>query len=303
MTPGASAMDCVARELLGEPNPHHGKPGELRYGTRGSLSVDVGNGRWFDHERRIGGGVLELIIRERGGTKAEARRWLKERGSYTRPDPAIIAQRRAGERARAGKKSRQALAVLHETWPIGGTLAETYLRGRGINCELPCSLRFAPDCWHGPSARRYPAMVAMIEGSGMAAIHRTYLRPDGSGKADIVPDKMMLGAAAGGAVRLTQGPGPLVVGEGVETGLSLASGLLRAPATVWAALSTSGLRGLHLPPQPGRLTIATDGDDAGRNAGHDLAERAHGLGWAVSLLPAPDRRDWNDILTMKGVAA
>jgi hypothetical protein len=94
-----------------------------------------------------------------------------------------------------------------------------------------------------------------------------------------------------------------VVGEGIENGLSLASGLLRKPVKVWAALSTSGLRGLRLPPQPGRLTIATDGDTAGREAGHALADRAHALGWQVSLLPAPDGRDWNDILTMKGETA
>ena len=53
----------------------------------------------------------------------------------------------------------------------------------------------------------------------------------------------------------------------------------------------------------GRLTVATDGDEAGRAAGHALAERAAALGWAVSLLPAPDGRDWNDILAMKGAVA
>ena len=98
-------------------------------------------------------------------------------------------------------------------------------------------------------------------------------------------------------------PGPLVVAEGIETALSLTSGLLVTPATVWAALSTSGIRCLHLPDQLGRLTIAPDGDKPGREAANALAERAHALGWKVSLLPAPDGRDWNDILTMKGESA
>ncbi|MCX7298969.1 MAG: toprim domain-containing protein [Rhodobacterales bacterium] len=70
-----------------------------------------------------------------------------------------------------------------------------------------------------------------------------------------------------------------------------------------AALSTSGIRGLRLPPIPGRLTIAPDGDKAGRESAHALASRAHGLGWQVSLLPAPEGRDWNDVLTGKAVAA
>ena len=52
-----------------------------------------------------------------------------------------------------------------------------------------------------------------------------------------------------------------------------------------------------------RLTIAPDGDQAGREAASALAERASALGWQVSLLPAPEGLDWNDVLTMKGEAA
>jgi hypothetical protein len=146
-------------------------------------------------------------------------------------------------------------------------------------------------------------MVALVDGSYLPAIHRTYLRADGSGKAVVDPAKAMLGAVAGGAVRLAGAQGPLVIAEGIETALSLSCGLLRSPATIWAALSASGIRGLRLPDVPGRLTIASDGDTAGREAAHVLAERAHGLGWTVSLLPAPEGRDWNDILCMKGGAA
>ncbi|WP_108838616.1 toprim domain-containing protein [Tateyamaria sp. Alg231-49] len=224
-------------------------------------------------------------------------------GDYAPPDAATLAQRERKSKAEAMKRAEQAKRLWLEAQPIGGTAAEAYLRVRGISCELPRTLRFHGACWHGATAKRCPALVAAVQGSGLPAVHRTYLRPDGAGKADVEPAKVMLGATAGGAVRLCEGPGPLVVAEGIETGLSLASGLLRAPATVWAALSTSGLRGLRLPPQPRRLTIASDGDTAGREAGHELADRAHALGWQVSLLPAPDGRDWNDILTMKGEPA
>lgn len=218
------------------------------------------------------------------------------------PDPAELIRRRAAEEAEAVKREAQARAVWAEALPVAGTLAETYLRGRRITCDLPETLRFHPACWH-PSAKRLPALLARVDGAARFAVHRTYLREDGAGKAVVEPSKAMLGTVAGGAVRLAEAPGRLVVAEGIETALSLASGLLRAPATVWAALSTSGLTGLALPPDPARLTIATDGDDAGRAAGHKLAERAAALGWTVSLLPAPDGRDWNDVLTAKGRAA
>lgn len=193
------------------------------------------------------------------------------------------------------KREAQAKSCWEEAMPIAGTPAEQYLRNRGITCELPPTLRYHPACWHGPSAHHHPAMISLIEGDG-TGIHRTYLHRNGQAKATVSPAKMMLGAAAGGAVRLSQAQGPLIVAEGIETALSLASGLFPEAGAIWAALSTSGMSGLTLPIRPKEIVIATDGDDAGQRAGNDLAERAHSEGWKVSLLPAPNGRDWNDIL-------
>jgi hypothetical protein len=132
-------------------------------------------------------------------------------------------------------------------------------------------------------------------------VHRTFFQKSGV-RLDRNA-KMMQGPCAGGAVALSAADGPLVACEGIETGLSLLSGLLTGPATVWAALSTSGMRGLQLPPQPGQLTVAVDGDEPGREAGHALAERAHALGWQVSILDPGNGADFNDLLTGKVVAA
>jgi hypothetical protein len=215
---------------------------------------------------------------------------------YRAPDPAAIAKRNAEEKAYAEKRAAQAERLWQQAQPIAGTLAETYLRGRGITCVLPATLRFHPRCWHGATAKRFPAMVAAVQGVGSPAVHRTYLCPDGTGKANIEPAKAMLGATGGGAVRLSEGQSRLVVSEGIESGLSLLCGLLDGPATLWAALSTSGIRRLHLPHEPGKLVIAADGDTPGRDAANALGTRAHALGWQVSFLRAPDGRDWNDIL-------
>ena len=204
----------------------------------------------------------------------------------------------------AARREGQAKALWGDadTANIGGTIAETYLRSRGIACHLPNTLRYQPNGWH-VTGKRYPMLLARVDGGPGFAVHRTYLRADGSGKAPITPNKAMLGPCAGGAVRLSGAEGPLVVCEGIETGLSLLFGLLRTPATVWAALSTSGIRGLNLPPTPGRLTIASDGDQPGHEAAYALASRAEALGWRVSLLPAPDGCDWNDIVSRKRGAA
>ncbi|MDE3239593.1 MAG: toprim domain-containing protein [Paracoccaceae bacterium] len=216
-------------------------------------------------------------------------------GSYAAPDPDLLAQRERERQAEADRKARHALSLWHQASSIEGTPGETYLRGRGIICPMPPSLRFHPALRH-PSGLMLPAMVALVEGADRPAVHRTFLAPDGTGKAQVDPQKAMLGAVAGGAVRLVQAEGALVVAEGIETALSLASGLLRAPASIWAALSASGMRGLRLPHTPGDLIVATDGDQAGRDAGHDLALRAHKAGWSVSMLHAPDGMDWNDHL-------
>ncbi|QYK43563.1 MAG: toprim domain-containing protein [Paracoccaceae bacterium] len=223
-------------------------------------------------------------------------------GTFSAPNPAILAQHAADRQAEAEKRARQARTIWVEAAPISGTIAETYLRGRGITCDLPDSLRFHPEAWHGPTARRLPALVARVDGSSSFAVHRTFLRQDGNGKAEVEPQKAMLGAVKGGAVQLARASGPLVVAEGIETALSLASGLLCEPATVWAALSTSGMRALELPACTGRLTVACDGDAPGRAAALMLAERAYGLGWRVGLLDPGDGADFNDLLR-KGVAA
>jgi DNA primase len=56
------------------------------------------------------------------------------------------------------------------------------------------------------------------------------------------------------------------------------------------------MAGLELPRDPHDLIIATDGDEPGATAGNQLAQRAQALGWNVSLMPAPDGQDWNDVL-------
>lgn len=229
---------------------------------------------------------------------------IQGQGAVPQSGAAELARYQAEQRNEADRREHQALRFWAAAFPIHGTIAETYLRrARGITCPLPDSLRFHPACWH-PSALRLPAMIARVEGSERFAVHRTYLRPDGSGKATSKPAKAMLGQVTGGAVRLSGGPDALAVGEGIESAMSLLCGPVTGAVTVWATLSTSGMAGLRLPKTPGTLIVAADGDAPGKAAGAKLAERAAALGWAVTLFSAPDGRDWNDMIQdSKGAAA
>lgn len=80
----ARAIEPVARKLLGEPEPHLSSRSELRFGTRGSLSVDLVKGTWHDHEAGQGGGTIDLVMRERRVGKAGALQWLRDHGHIER---------------------------------------------------------------------------------------------------------------------------------------------------------------------------------------------------------------------------
>ena len=217
------------------------------------------------------------------------------------PDPHEIVRRELKRQVMRRRRIEQAKECWAESTQIAGTLAEKYLRARGITCQLPPTLRFHPNCWHGPSATKVPALVAAVTNNRkLVAIHRTYLAEPGS-KAFGDKSKMMLGPCSGSAVRLSGGRGPLVVAEGIETALSLLSGLPDAGLRIWAALSTSGVSNLGLPQDPGELVLAPDGDAPGREAADKLANRACGIGWSVSIMDIPDGADWNDL--SEGVAA
>lgn len=223
-------------------------------------------------------------------------------GDYRPPDPLVIAERDREYQAQVEKRARQAEICWQEALPITDTPAERYLRGRGIICDLPETLRYHPSCWH-VSAKRFPALLGLIEGSDSFAVHRTYLRADGSGKAAVEPEKAMLGNVAGGAVRVASGQGAmLIVGEGIENTLSAHILRNEPTATAWAALSTSGMRRLRLPELGSietscpPLIVAIDNDPAGRAAGDELAEKAHALGWQVAIMSPGKSGDLNEVL-------
>src|SRR5262249_8376997 len=86
--------------------------------------------------------------------------------------------------------------------PIGGTIAEKYLRGRSITCSLPTTLAYLPP----NKPEQHPAMIAgfglpnEIEPGvlgvpqNVTAIQLTLLRRDGRGKADIEHQKLFVGS-------------------------------------------------------------------------------------------------------------
>ncbi len=178
-------------------------------------------------------------------------------------------------------RTARALKIWNNTERGTGTIVAQYLARRGIMLDRwPPSLRFHPSCPRpkddvGNFVSPLPAMVALIERveHGAAAVHSTYLRPDGIGKAEIQKAKAIFGPAGGGAVRfgMPRAGEWLVVAEGLETTLSVA---VACAMPAWAALSAGGIRNLALPREATHIVICADHDANGTGARRARRRRA-----------------------------
>ena len=185
--------------------------------------------------------------------------------------------------------------IAREATQAQRTLVASYLRSRGITLPVPDALRYLPSLRHR-SGFSGPAMIAIVtrgEDPRPVAIHRTWLAPDGTGKAPVEPAKMMLGPCRGGAVRLAEAGSALMVGEGIETCLAA---MQATGKSAWAALSASGLAALEVPDGVREVIILADGDDAGEGAAQACARRQMRQGRRVRIARPPRGMDFNDVL-------
>ena len=195
------------------------------------------------------------------------------------------------------RKRAAALRIWSGSAPAASTLADTYLTTRRLSgLAASPALRFRSDTPH-PEGGWLPAMIALVSDADNTplGVHRSYLRRDGSGKADAVPQKATLGPVWGGAIRLDPVAPELVIGEGIETSAS-ARRLIGLPA--WAAVSAGNLaRGLVLPPEVRAIVIAADADEPGERAARAAALRWSREGRTVRVArPDGAGKDFNDVL-------
>ena len=265
-----------------------------------------GAGKWTDAATGEHGDLLDLIAgRQRlttlGETLDEARRFLSLPSSVRfddrRREPVSIGSPEAARRLFAMSK------------PIAGTLAEAYLRSRGIAHARKISLRFHPRCYYRADAgdrddvpTSWPALIAAVTdlNDTVTGVHRTWLDPLGQSKAPVATPRRAMGHLLGNGVRFGRVDDTMVAGEGIETMLSLAELLPSLPGV--AALSANHLAALALPPTLRRLYIARDNDSAGDHATHTLTERGQATGIEVLTL-TPRFDDFNDDLQQQGIDA
>jgi hypothetical protein len=263
-------------------------------------------GHWTDAATAEYGDLLD-VIRESCGfidfrdVADEARRFLSLPRAERRRTPKPV---RTPVPAGSPEAAQRLTAMSR---PIRRTLVETYLCNRGIKAVHDAgALRFHPRCYYRPDdgspTETWPATIAAVTdlADRITGAHRTWLAPDGFGKAPVDTPRRAMGDLLGHAVRFGAVDDVLAVGEGIETMLSLRCALPAMPMA--AALSANHLAALLLPPTLRRLYIARDADAAGDMALAILTERAEAAG-IEALALSPRMGDFNEDLCAFGLAA
>jgi hypothetical protein len=172
--------------------------------------------------------------------------------------------------------------------PVGGTLAEKYLRRRGIPIDVP-NVRFHPRCPRGrsPQAVFKPAvMVGVHEGKELRAIQRIFLDPSGTN----YTEKVMIGSPVRGAWQGSFGEGEtLAIAEGFEDAARY-SCINGVPA--WASLGAERLHLLAIPASVRTIILAEDNDPEGARAARRAAHAYRDQGLSVRRHSSRPHKDW-----------
>ena len=262
-------------------------------------------GKWTDYATDDHGDLIDLIEGQRGCSKADAIREARDWLNLPRSEQAgPFVRGRGGDTSRPPNPDREERArrLFARGGSIEGTPAETYLRARGITAGGP-ALRYLATTYYRDAdevARKLPALLcAITEDDGtIVGVNRIYLT-EGGERAKVENPKKVLGRIAPCAVRFGTPQGVLIVGEGVETMLSIRTAL--PDFAVAAALTARHLRLFEPPPDLEMLWIARDAGTPGEAAAEDLMARLtwERLGFEVRLLK-PRGGDFNDRLLQMG---
>jgi hypothetical protein len=177
----------------------------------------------------ITGDVIGLVRHLDGCDFRQAIRTLTgDRPPPPSPKPAPAKPKTDDEYDR--EQHRKAAWLWSQRRPITGTIAERYLRARGITCALPQTLGFLPANGKYPPAMIAAYAIPSEPGPGVLgaprdvkSVHITRLLPDGSDREGGDDAKITLGTRLGRPIVLAP-PNDLLalaISEGIEDALSI----------------------------------------------------------------------------------
>ena len=271
------------------------KQGSCVIGLTGDLA-----GAWHDFDGGDGGGPLSTLKHASGKDGRELLDLAAEIAggglTYKSTTKAI---------AKPPKDPSAEIAhILARAVPIPGTLAETYLKSRGLDPPPSDDLRFCSNVTDWKAGVGRPAMIAiprLPNGTLAGGLHRTFLAYDGTGKAEMPSPRKMLGRMENGAVRLAPvgEDGRLGIAEGIETALA-AMQLYGLP--VWAATAAPFMGGRDRagswigfvpPPEARELYIFADAGAAGLKVAAALLKECLDRDFPVAIVEPVGNDDFN----------
>lgn len=201
------------------------------------------------------------------------------------------------DRRRLGHKSLSSV-LWSEAVAAPGTIVETYLNYRhvGLPAGATC-IRYHARCPRGTD--RLPAMVAEMRDAvtdEFVGVHRTFLKADGMGKAELEPPRMALGTIAGAVIKVSADP-EVGMGLGICEGLEDAIAVLNAGwSPVWSCISAGNLGAFPLIRGVEALTVFADADAAGLKAALRVVNRWQEAGREARIVIPAGGKDFDEVL-------
>ncbi len=316
--------DSIAMGLFGQPNQHMSKKTELRFGNKGSLSIDINSekGYWRDYETGESGNIFTLIQREKSLNFKESIAYLADILNVGLDSPLISSPKVSRQKESSVDKAKEIASLLNslselemKSQPLNGTLAETYLRQeRGIKGELSPDLRYLPRGttfmyraeW---KTITYPCLAAFghnHEGR-LSSVQMTRLNDQGKRALNSEGDKLnklQYGLAGGSFVLLQEGQNSdrVFIAEGVETALSI-----KEANVIGKIVASMGIHNIsnYQGPEKEIILCADNDDHKASSKTFETIEKAQAQFTAqeksVSIIkPSQSGDDFNDVLKKEG---
>lgn len=227
---------------------------------------------WYDAPKKGLRPTCRFLTAKLGLADVPSEQLARDRAAGRVREKQILKQSEEDQARNEGR----AMALWLNASPIFNSVADEYLRrARGIDLSalplgprggsrVPSVLRCIPLQMHAESKREFPCMIAGCVDYALAeprirAVHRTWLKADGSGKADVRPARKVWPGFAGLVIPIWTGSSglsirhaaenglreTLVLTEGIEDGLTAV--LANPEHRVWAVIALGNLGNVPVP--------------------------------------------------------
>jgi len=293
-----SLIKTTACSIFGEVNQKFSKADNLRFGNKGSISVNLRSGQWYDFSSGDGGNLFKSY---------------KSNNLILEKPVEIKVIENKPSAFPATDKIKNVIKLLDKTIPLNQKeLGQKYLQEQRCidlsQINLSDDIRFSEYIWSSEDKRSHSGIVSFARSADgkIKAAQAIYLDPKTANKnKKLEINKRSLGVLKGAHVELTNNKNAnnIFIAEGIETALSIAAAY--PSDRVICSLGISNIRNIELREQQNIIICAdNDGDNSHTNLAIEKAAYAlKANGNVIITRPQKAGHDFNDVLKEGGVKA